>query len=154
MPRTLKKRASVGPKAVRKRPRWRVSRTQLETALLVELSPDHEAWRMKAADVDDGKVTAPGAIVKLVPPAGTPEALVIAWERAYYAGGAASVKVMPTPEELKVTVEGEEFEFGEDEDQRSLRQVAMDRVDRVTNSADQDKLRKLVGMAMDAAEGP
>lgn len=152
MPRKVKSRATVGAKAVVRRPRWKVSRTQLDTALLVELGPEHEAWRAKAADVGEGKITAKGAIVKLVPPAGTPEALVIALERAYYAGGAVSVKVMPTPEELKVTVEGEEFDFSDTEDERSLRQVALDRVDRVTNSVDQDALRKLVGQAMDAAE--
>ena len=152
MPRTIKSRATVGPKAVVTRKRWKVSRGSLVTAQLLELGVDHPSWRTKAEDHDGGKITCPGAIVKLVPPAGTPEALVLAIERTYYAGGARSVKVMPTPEEVRVTVEGVEFDFETAEDNRTLRQVALERVDRTTNSVDQPALKKLVEQAMDAAE--
>lgn len=152
MPRVLKKRAEVGPKAVIKRARWKVRRETLVSAQLLELGVTHPSWRTEAEDHNGAKITCPGAIVKLVPPAGTPEALVVAIERMYYAGGARSVKVMPTPDEVRVTVEGEEFDFSAAEDDRTLRQVALERVDRVTNSVDQDELRKLVTQAMDEGE--
>ena len=95
-----------------------------------------------------------GAIVKLTPAPGTPEAMVGTVEHAYYAGGAASVKVMPTQDEVKIVVAGEEFDFTSElpEDGRSLRQVALDRAAAVKNSHDQEALRSLIDWAMDRAE--
>lgn len=162
MPRRVKSKAKTGPKAVKKRPKgdgWRkVKRIAVESAQLIEVGPDHIAWKGpddKAADwlpVCSNMFETHGAIVKLVPPAGTPESHVVSMERSFYEADATSVKVMPVQEEVVVTVEGETFDFSESKDERPLRQVVMERIDRATNSQDVDALRKLCTEAMDHAE--
>lgn len=126
---------------------WKATRVTLSTAVLVEIGPTHPAWH---SDALPQRVA--GSIVKLVPPPGTPESTVLAMEQAFYQGGAASVKVMPVQEELRITVEGEEFDFTKVDDTRPLRQVAVERCDRVTNAYDSKALKALVGEAMDYAE--
>ncbi len=156
MARTLKSKATVGPKAVKRRRKWKASRTPVDSTNLIELTPDHPAWRAKVEllQAPETAHVAGGAIVKLTPPPGTSEELVRAYERLYYAGGASTVKVMPAQEEVKITVEGETFDFSEADDGRSLRQVALDRVERTTNSNNLDALRTLVNEAMDHGENP
>ncbi len=124
-----------------------VRRVAVASAELIQIGPDHSAW-----EVEDYEGTCEGAIVKLLPPPGTAESLVLHLERSFYSGGATSVKVMPTQEEVKVTVEGEEFDFTEHDDERPLRQVVMERADRVTSSHDQPALKALLTKAMDQAE--
>ena len=160
MPRHVKSKPTLGPKAVRHgRPKgdgWRkVSRVSVETAALIEIGADDAAWREGSPeDLDIAQDRdCPGAIVKLAPPPGTAESLVLAMERSFYVGGAKSVKVMPTQEEVVIAIDDVgEFKRPDMSDNRSLRQVAMERVDRATNSHDQDALRALVAQAMDHAE--
>lgn len=145
MPRHVKQKKVKGPS---------VKRVAVESAALIEIGPDHAAWQPGSPEDLD---IAPdrecqGAIVKLVPAPGTAESLVLAVERHFYEGGAASVKVMPAQEEVRVVVEGEEFDFTEHNDERSLRQVVMERASRVTSSHDQVALEKLLIKAMDHAE--
>ncbi len=132
----------------------KVRRVKVASAELIELGADHSAWVPGSPeDLDNApEHNCPGAIVKLVPAPGTAESLVLAVERAYYSGGAASVKVMPTQEEVQVTVEGETFDFTEHNDERPLRQVVMERAARVTSSHDQAALEALLTRAMDHAE--
>ncbi len=126
----------------------KVKRVAVESAQLIEIGTDHHYWTGNC-----GRLEAPeGAIVKLVPPPGTPESTVLAMERSFYEGGAKTVKVMPTQEEVKVTVEGETFDFTEHDDERPLRQVVMERAGRVTSSHDQAALEALLTQAMDHAE--
>lgn len=148
MARRIKTKASTGANAVKRRRSWRTTRTLVDTTALIEIGPDDPRWADAPTDVIDAK----GAIVKLVPPAGQSEAYVTAMERLYYRSGAASVKTMPVQEEVKVTVEGETFDFSDAEDERSLRQVVMDRADRTTNAHDPDALKRLLTLAMDQAE--
>ncbi len=130
-----------------KQKKVKVQRVPVESAELIQIDPEHSAW-----EVQDYEGMCDGAIVKLVPPPGTAESLVLHLERSLYSRGAKSVKVMPTQEEVKVTVEGEEFDFTEHNDERSLRQVVMERASRVTSSHDQVALEKLLIKAMDHAE--
>ncbi len=125
----------------------KVRRVKVESAELIEVGPDHSAWQ-----VEDYEGTCDGAIVKLVPPPGTAESLVLHMERSFYAGGAISVKVMPTQEEVRITVEGETFNFDERIESRPLRQVVMERAARATSSHDPAALEALLTKAMDHAE--
>ena len=134
----------------------KMKRVSVETTELVEVGPTHPAWT-DPSNADNGlpiysRSFSKGAIAKLVPPPGTPESYVISMERSLYAAGAVSVKVMPTQEELRITVEGETFDVDSDDDARTLRQVALERCDWVTNAHDSDALKALVGEAMDYAE--
>ena len=132
-----------------KQKKVKVQRVPVESAHLIEIGPDSHYWNGNCGRVEPRK----GSIVKLVPPPGTSEAIVLAIERSFYDGGAASVKVMPAQEEVRVVVEGEEFDFTEHNDERSLRQVVMERASRVTTTHDQVALEKLLIKAMDHAEG-
>ena len=132
-----------------KQKKVKVQRVPVESAHLIEIGPDHRYWNGDRHTIESRK----GSIVKLVPPPGTSEATVLAIERSFYEAGAASVKVMPAQEEVRVVVEGEEFDFTEHNDERSLRQVVMERASRVTTTHDQVALEKLLIKAMDHAEG-
>ena len=164
MPRHVKTKAKVGKQAVKRgRPKgegWRkVSRVSVESAALIEVPPTHLVWR-GPDDKPDGWLPVcsnmfrtEGAIVKIVPPPGTPDSHLLSLERSFYEGGAKSVKVMPSQEEVRVVIDDDiEFNAPEITDTRSLRQVALDRVERTTNAHDQDALRALVTEAMDYAE--
>ena len=131
-----------------KQKKAKVQRVPVESAHLIEIGPGHHYWNGDRHTIESRK----GSIVKLVPPPGTSEATVLAIERSFYDGGAASVKVMPAQEEVRVVVEGEEFDFTEHNDERSLRQVVMERASRVTTTHDQVALEKLLIKAMDHAE--
>lgn len=152
MPRHVKSKASTGPKAVIRRRSWKVSRNPVQTPVLVDIGVSHPMWtdtKFKGLS----EAVSPGDIVKLTPPPGTDEIAVGAMERACYTAGAVTVKVMPTQDEVKVTVEGETFDFSTDiDDSRSLRQVAIERARRVTNASDPAALEALVNLAMDKAE--
>ena len=143
------------PRHKRGSTRKSIKRVEVASAELVELGPDHAAWQEGSPEDLD---RAPdreckGSIVKLVPPPGTAESLVLSIERSFYEGGAKSVKVMPTQEEVVVAIEDVgEFKRPDMTDTRSLRQVAMERADRATNSHDHDALKALVAEAMDHAE--
>lgn len=160
MPRHVKTKPKVGKQAVKRgRPKgegWRkVSRVSIESAALIEVPPTHLVWRGPddKLPVCSNMFRTEGAIVKIVPPPGTPESHVLSLERSFYEGGAKSVKVMPTQEEVRVVIDDDiEFNAPEITDKRSLRQVALDRVDRTTNAHDQEALRALVTQAMDYAE--
>ena len=159
MARKLKTKATTGVKAVTRRKARSITRVPVESAHLIQVGPTDPAWQppRKAEPAWLPQCPSPalakGAIVKLVPPPGTPESHVIAMERGFYDAEATSVKVMPVQEELRITVEGETFDFNTDDDERPLRQVAMERCDRVTNAHDVDALKDLVAEAMDHAEG-
>lgn len=140
MPRHVKRREQSQPK---------VRRVAVASAELIEIGPDHHYWNGNCGKAEPRQ----GSIVKLVPPPGTSEAVVLAMERSFYEGGAASVKTMPVQEEVRVVVAGEEFNFTENDDDRSLRQVVMERADRTTTSHDSTALTALLIQAMDHAEG-
>lgn len=129
---------------------WKFSRHSVRTAALVQIDADHPWWRDQGTPPGPGTI---GGIVKIIPPPDTPESVVHELERLFYEQGAASVKVMPVPEQVKVTVEGVEFDFEAAPDGRTLRQVVMDRCDKVTNAHDPKALRSLCTQAMDHAEG-
>lgn len=153
MARRPKSKAVVGPKAVTRRRKWKLGRTTLATANLVEIGADHYLWNGHSTDLVDMRCE-PGDIVKLTPAPGTEESLVASVEKHFYSQSASSVKVMPTQDDVKIVVAGEEFDFADElpDDNRSLRQVALDRAAAVKNSHDQPALEKLVNWAMDRAE--
>ncbi len=125
-----------------------ISRQAVESTELIEVGPDHPAW---ADGIDESDVNSfYGPIVKLVPAPGTAASAVKTLEAKFYELGAASVKVMPVAEETKVVVEGV---IDLDDDERPLRQVVMDRCERLTNAGDHDALCALLTEAMNHAEG-
>ena len=152
MPRHIKSKAS--PK-VQPRPKaagsCKVKRVAVTTASLIQIDPDDELWTGEPCDGPDADVVN-GSIVKLQAPPGTAASLLLTVERMFYEQGAKSVKAMPVQDEVKVTVEGEEFDFTEHDDERPLRQVVMERAGRVTSSHDQPALERLVAKAMDHGE--
>lgn len=150
MTRPIKKKASCGPKAVVRRKRWRVSRQELETAPLIEMKEDDQDWFISPDKSHYTMEPCDGAIVKLSPPPGVEEAAVRTYERAFYNHGATSVKVMPIRPDVDLTVD--EVTPSTGVDTRSLRQVALDRVDRTNNARDIKALRALVNKAMDKGE--
>lgn len=149
MPRKVISKACAGPKAVKRRRKWKVTRGTIETATLFELKPDNPAWFDDPESTPYAHEPCDGAIVKLTPPPGVAEATVSTFERMFYNHGAASVKVMPIIDEERVTVEDDKP--ADLADQRSLMQVAIDRAKRVSNSHDPKALVALVKRAMEEA---
>ncbi len=153
MPRRPKSKASTGPEAVVRRKAWRMDRTSLATPVLLEIGVDHGVWKGHCIDLKTMQCKS-GDIVKIVPAPGADPEMEASIEKSFYEQGAATVKVMPTQDEMKVTVEGESFDFSDSgtADTRTLRQVALDRAARVRNVHDAPALETLINWAMDQAE--
>lgn len=142
MPRHKKSKPKTGPK---------FKRVAVESASLIQIDPDDELWTGEPCDGPDAE-SVQGSIVKLVPAPGTAEPVLIQVQAMFYSHGAASVKVMPVQEEEQIVVDGETVDSTKCDDDRSLRQVVMERAARTTNAYDQAALEALLTKAMDHAE--
>jgi len=140
--------------------RWRVQRIAGKSAPLIEVGAGSPMWRgTKKGHAEVGwlpqvwdGVSVKGCIAKITPPAGTSDVEVNSMEHSFYEGGALTVRVMPAAAHDKLQTPAEPASKGIDAVNRSLRQVAIDRAQRVTNARDAAALVALVGVAMDHAE--
>jgi len=128
--------------------KFRLTRHAIESGKLLEFGPEHVVWR------DGGIERTPmlaGCIVKLIPPASAHPSEVEAFDLWLRQNGARAVRVMPSPPEDKPNMAAAS-EVDEAKQQRTLREVALERARRVTTSVDAPALVALVMVAMDHGE--
>lgn len=137
---------------------WKLTRHPVASSALLEFGPAAPVWAMLANGTTAQlfgttvKARVKGSIVKMVPPMDTPESHVSELEQLLYKLGARTVRVMPSQPSDKLGVSSEDVETAIDVPQRSLRQVALDRANRVSNPRDREALLALVSQALDVGE--
>lgn len=162
MARTLRSRSSAGKPEPASNPPgynppegWSVERVASDQgAKLFEFGPAWYGWSYpdKLGEPMQGTLIS-GGIAKLKPPPGTPLSAVDLVERYLYAAGMIAVRVMPSDPDDLVQVEAAAGEpVHAPPRKRSLRQVAVERAERVANPRDPAALVVLVNEAMDHGE--
>lgn len=128
---------------------WGIERVEVPSAKLYEFGESWKGWGPQGIDLELFETAdLAGCIAKIVPPSGTPESHVVQLENLLYERGAQMVRVMPSSAPEKVQVVHAKLS----EPKRSLRQVALERAERVTAPRDKDALITLVNAAMDVGE--
>jgi len=143
-------KASSSSQVVGRMSSWKLTRVAVETRALVQFSSDHPTWHVisMGGPPDLSGIRLKDCIAKLTPPAGTSESDVLTLEAALLAGGARTVRRMPSPpEDRVVSASADKAPTAH----RTLLQVAVDRAKRGT-SVDSAALVALVELAMSKGE--
>lgn len=128
--------------------KFRLTRHAVESGKLIEFGPDHHVWRDD--EIDMSKAMLAGCIVKLTPPASAHPSQIDAFDLWLRQNGARAVRVMPrAADDRQHVAAAPEAKAHQD---RTMREVALERARRVTTSVDLPALVELVSEALDQGE--